>query len=125
MLLASSDFPAVLMFLAGCGLLTMLLLRRSYRYFSKDKRSRGAAQPIERQRRPTGPWDGVCTDASASIERQKVELHEFARETDGRLNSKLIMLEQLLQQSDRQIARLESLLGQLEAHGPKDDQAST
>lgn len=118
MLAASSNFTAVLMFLAGCGLLTMLLLRRSYRYFNKCRGRRSSSQPIDLQRRPASQWDGAYPDASARIERQKVELHEFAREADGRLNSKLIMLEQLIDRSDRQIARLESLLGQLESVRP-------
>jgi len=118
MIAETSEFTAVLMFLAGCGLLTMLLLRRSFRYFQGRGRGGGSGPTIELQHRPTSEWDGAYGDASASIERQKVELHEFARDAAGQLNSKLIMLDQLLRKSDRQIERMEALLAQLDEAKP-------
>ena len=62
---------AKLMFLAGCGMLTFLLLKRSYRYFGRRSRSRGGS-PIESISRPQSPWEGAHRDAAARIERQKV-----------------------------------------------------
>jgi len=99
------------MFLAGCGLLTYLLLKRSYRYFGKSH-SRRSSTAIERQRRPENAWDGVQRDTSALIDRQQVELHEMARDLSGQLNSKIILLEQLVADSQRQIERMEQLLAE-------------
>jgi len=99
------------MFLAGCGLLTYLLLKRSYRYFGKSP-SRQSSTAIERQRRPENAWDGVQRDTSALIDRQQVELHEMARDLSGQLNSKIIVLEQLVADSQRQIERMEQLLAE-------------
>ena len=100
----------VLMFLAGSALLTAILLRRSYRYFG-SRRARGGSGPaIDEQPRPQGGWDGAHRDVSAQIERQKVELSEIARDANGQLTSKIAMLEQLIDTSSKQIARMEELL---------------
>jgi len=112
MLLA--EIKPELMFLAGCALLTAILLKRSYRYFSRRGRRKNS-QPIERQPRPTNAWDGVQRDAMAHIERQEVEMHEKFREINGQLASKIVILERLIGQSQRQIEQLESLLGQQKA----------
>lgn len=103
------------MFLAGCGLLTAILLRRSYRYFGTTRRRAGSGPVIEAQPRPATAWDGARRDASAQIERQKVELSELARDANGQLTSKIAMLEQLVETSNRQIERMEELLAELRA----------
>ncbi|MCG8449698.1 MAG: hypothetical protein MI725_08970 [Pirellulales bacterium] len=108
-----AEIDPVWMFLAGCALLTFILLRRSYRHFGKRRQSSSA--PIERQHRPTGKWDGAQRDALAQIERQKVEMHEMSRELNGQLNSKILVLENLISQSQRQIERMEQLLEQNES----------
>lgn len=110
--------PPHWMFAAGCALLSMLLLRRSQRYFSRRGERQRHAGYLERIPRPKGGWDGVQRDAAAQIERQQVELHELAREATGRLDSKMLLLEQLIATSQRQIARMEQLLGQLESAEP-------
>ncbi len=99
----------LLMFLAGCGLLTWILLKRSGRYFGRGRR-RSSSAPIESQPRPAGPWSGAQRDTLARIEREQVQLQERARELSGQLNSKIIVLEQLIATSSRQIERLEGLL---------------
>jgi hypothetical protein len=101
----------LLMFLAGCGLLTWILLKRSGRYFGRA-RHRSSSTLIESQPRPTGPWSGVQRDTLARIEREQVELQERARDLSGQLNSKIIVLEQLIATSSRQIERMEALLAQ-------------
>lgn len=98
------------MFALGCGLLTAILLRRSYRYFGrKDKKQKLDAAPTPR---PKGEWAGAYTDASARIERQKVELHEMEREVSAKIDNKLVLMQQLVARSQQQIDRLEALLGQ-------------
>jgi hypothetical protein len=96
----------------------MLLLRRSQRYLSRRGERQRHAGYLERIPRPKGEWDGAQRDAAAQLERQKVELHELAREASGRLDSKMLLLEQLIATSQRQIARMEQLLGQLENADP-------
>lgn len=104
---------APIAFAAGCALLTMILLRRSYRYFGK--RRRGSGKPIDAQPRPTDPWAGAKKDAAARFDREQVELHELARELMGQLESKTIVLNELVMQSQRQIERLEELLEKVAA----------
>jgi hypothetical protein len=105
-----SQLP-LLMFLAGCALLTWILMKRSGRYFGRASRGR-SSKPIEVQPRPTSSWSGVQRDALARIDREHVELQERARDLAGQLNSKIIVLEQLIATSSRQIERMETLLAQ-------------
>ncbi len=108
-----ASIHAVWMFLAGVGLLTFILMKRSYRYFSRPRRKRND-RPIELQPRPKGPWDGAQHDTMAHIERQKVEMFEMSRDLNGQLNSKIIVLEKLIADSQRQITRMEALLTQID-----------
>lgn len=108
-----ADIHAVWMFLAGVGLLTFILMKRSYRYFSKPRRMRNS-QPIDLQPRPKGPWDGAQHDAMAHIERQRVEMFEMARDINGQLSSRIIVLEKLIADSQRQITRMETLLARID-----------
>jgi len=110
-LLASS--LAVVPFIAGVALLTWILMKRSFRYFGNRRRN-NKTSPIERVPRPTSKWDGVQRDALAQVERQKVEMHEMTRDLNGQLSSKIIILEQLISDSQRQIDRLEQLLEKVE-----------
>ena len=109
---------ATLLFAVGCGLLTAILLRRSYRYFGKRRRSTDSA-PIAAQRRPDGPWAGSFSDAQARFDRQQVELHELARDLRGQLDSKLILLQELVAKSQQQIDRLEELLDEADKLEPQ------
>ena len=102
------------LFFAGCALLTMVLLRKTYHRLGRRKKASPAA--IERIARPTGQWDGAQRDAFAQIERQKVEMHEMSRDLNGQLSSRIIVLEKLIGDSQRQIERLEELLAETEAH---------
>lgn len=109
-ILAKVSWPQ-LMFMAGCGMLTWILLKRSYRYFGRRSRSKNSS-PIERQTRPTDAWSGVQRDALARLEREEVEMQERARDLSGQLNAKIIALEQLIATSAQQIERMETLLAQ-------------
>jgi hypothetical protein len=105
-----------LLFLAGCAVLTWVLLRRSYRRCGR-KTTKGNRDYLEHVHRPTNAWDGACHDATAVIERQKVELYEMARDASGRLDSKLMLLSHLITTSQKQIDRMEELLAELERAG--------
>ena len=99
------------MFLAGCAMLTPILLKRSYRYFGSRNRNRQRS-PIEAVPRPTTKWDGAQRDTMARIEQEKVEMFEMARDLNGQLNTRIVLLEQLIRESQQKIDRLEQLLGE-------------
>lgn len=96
------------MFFAGCALLTVVLLRKTYRRMGRRKKA--SPEAIVRVDRPAGVWDNAQRDAFAQIERQKVEMHEMSRDLNGQLSSKIMVLEKLIGDSQRQIERLEALL---------------
>ena len=105
----------LLMFLAGCGLLTLLLLRRSHRYFGRRRTSGSSGSSgLDLQPRPTSKWSGAQHDTLARIDRERVDLYDMARDLEGQLNSKILILEQLIATNERQIERMEQLLGEAE-----------
>jgi len=111
----SPELRGSLMFLAGIALITIILVRRTYRRIGRGRTqlTGGRGPAIESQPRPVDAWDGSFRDATASVERQKVELHEFARDANGQLTSKIVMLEQLIETSGQQIEHMERLLAEL------------
>ncbi len=111
MLLA--QLGSMLMFIAGIALLTTILLRRTYRQLG-GRRKKYDHRPIDAQPRPTGVWDGAKADSSAAIERQKVQLAELSRDVNGQLDTKIMVLRELLDESQRQIERMEELLSDLD-----------
>ncbi len=112
------------MFAAGIALLTWVLLKRSFRYFGRPRGKR-FIKALEEQYRPTSTWDGVQRDSSARIERQKVEMHEMTRDLKGELNSKIIVLEKLISDSQRQIERMEQLLDRAEETQTADNETAS
>jgi len=102
------------LFAAGCAILSWVLLRRYFRLTTRGSR-RQTQDYMEHLHRPNGPWDGAQHDPAAVIGRQEVELYDMARDATARIDSKLILLEQLLQQGQRQIDRMEELLVELQA----------
>ena len=107
-LLANTAF-AILMLLAGCAVLLSILLRRSYRYFGRQSKSR-VITGLEHLPRPKSQWEGVYHDVDATIDRHEVEMAEMVRDMTGQLNTKIYVLEQLISESQQQIDRMEELL---------------
>ena len=100
-----------------------MLLKRSYRYFSRRRRKHDD-NPLALQPRPKSPWDGAQHDSMAQVERQKVEMLEMSRDLNGQLSSKIIVLEKLIADSQRQIARMETLLAGIDESQLDDNQLS-
>lgn len=117
-----AQIEAVWMFLAGVGLLTYFLLRRSFRYFGRH--TKPSHKPIEHLTRPASTWDGSQRDMFAQIERQKVEMEEMARDLNGQLNTKIMVLEQLISDSQRQLERMETMLAENFPEEPQEAAAS-
>jgi len=112
-----------LLFLAGCAVLTWVLLRRCYGRCGR-KKSKDNRDYLEHLHRPTNAWDGACHDAAALVDRQKVELYEMARDVSGRLDSKLMLLNHLIATSQKQIDRMEELLAELDAAATRQETAA-
>ncbi len=111
----SASMPiAIFMFLVGCALMVSILLRRSYRYFGKTKGSK-IITGLEHLPRPKSSWEGTFRDAGAVVDRQEVEMAEMARDLSGQLATKMIVLEQLISESQKQIDRMEKLLKEMES----------
>lgn len=108
------DYLPLLMFMAGAALVSWILLRRGL-LRGKGKR-KFDSRPIDVQERPTTEWSGAYSDGSALIDRQKVELAQLSRDVNGQLDSKILVLRELIQQSERQIREMEELLAQLQQH---------
>ncbi|MCO6043632.1 hypothetical protein NG895_06905 [Aeoliella sp. ICT_H6.2] len=101
----------ILMFLLGIALLTSILLRRTYRQVGR-RRKGFDNRPIDAQPRPKTEWDGAKHDSVAVIEKQKVQLAQMSRDVNGQLDTKIMILRDLIARSEQQIERLEELLGE-------------
>ena len=95
-------------------MLAFFLLRRLRRQAGRQTWG-GSGPAIDAQARPQHAWDGAQKDAAARFDRQQVELHDLARDLTGQIDSKLVLLQQLVTQSDERIQRLETLLREIEA----------
>jgi len=105
-----NNFDPIYLFVAGCAVAAWVLLRRRGRMRRGGRRN---VNHLEHLHRPTNPWDGAQHDAIAMGERRQVELHDLARDVSGQIDSKMMLLAQLMAQSQRQIDRLEALLAEL------------
>lgn len=104
MMIFAATLGATFMLLAGMALLVYFLMRKSHLQ-EVQKRSRVVTDVKAFPRsRPT--WQ--TTD-------QGVELAEVVRDLSGQLTTKMIVLEQLLADSEKQIERMEKLLAKMEA----------
>jgi hypothetical protein len=118
---ALRNLDPIYLFIAGSAVGTWVLLRRSGRLWRSRRRN---VEHLELRHRPANAWDGAHKDAEAMIERQKVELYELARDVTGRIDSKMILLQQLMAQGDQQIERLEALLAVLNECQPAAENAA-
>ncbi len=107
----ATQLGPIVMFIAGIALLTTLLIRRTYKHIGRS-RKRYDNRPLVVQPRPDSKWSGAKADASARIDRQQVELAEMNREVHGQIDSKILVLRELIAQSQQQIDRLEKLLAE-------------
>ncbi len=98
----------------GVGILVSILLRITYRRLGQRKK-KNSSKPIATQPRPDTPWSGAYQDADAQLSRKEVELHEMTRDATATIDNKMILLQQLIAQSQKQIDRLEELLKESEA----------
>jgi hypothetical protein len=95
---------AQIVFLLGLGLVIVVLLVRSKRYFRQVTQYQVPVAPPHRKL-------GRATASSApphSAEKWEVAMHDLARELSGQLDSKIRVLELLIREADEAAARLEA-----------------
>ncbi len=104
-----------LVFLAGLGLMSMVLLVRSRRYFRQATRraSAQAARPSSVEPASSSKVAGQRTIGGPprEYEQWEVAMHDLARDLTGQLDSKIRVLELLIRQADEAAARLERASG--------------
>ena len=106
-----ANFTSTLVFLLAMIVAIVILLRRSSRYFGKRSKSNGAIVEIPR---PAAHGPQMSVGAPAECDQWEVHMHETARELSARIDSKMIALGQLIQDAEAKIARLESMLPQVQ-----------
>jgi len=107
------------LFLVALALTIVILLRRSHRYFSRQKRDQS---PIVETARPVRQDPGHHLDAPPEVLRWEVQMHETARELSAQLDSKMSALQALIAEADRAAARLEGAAGESPAAPGPDPQ---
>lgn len=107
----------IVLFLAGLALMTTILMRRFYRQVGRRRKTYDS-RPIDTQPRPQSKWSGIQADFGASIARQEVELAELSRDVNAQIDTKVMVLRELVSQSQAQIARMEELLAELKTADP-------
>jgi hypothetical protein len=102
--------PVMLLFIAAVALTSWILLRRSYRYYARQKKDQG---PIESPKISSNVETWGQNPAAPREETQwEVRMHDTARDLSARLDSKMSALLALIAEADRAAARLEAAVGQ-------------
>jgi hypothetical protein len=108
MLLAISDAAA----LAILGALLLLFA------FSRQRRQRATLSQPETTSRQDAPGSSAVDsrlDAPPSFARFDVAMHETARDLMGRLDTKIVIIEQLVREANQAADRIEALLTRIDA----------
>ncbi len=101
-----------LAFAAGIAITCAFLIRRSHRYFSRQrKKNRGV---IVKTSRPERHSAGHHLDLPDEALRWEVQMQEIAREVSGQIDSKMGALQALVADADRAAQRLEAATGAFE-----------
>ncbi|MCG8584276.1 MAG: hypothetical protein MI757_06150 [Pirellulales bacterium] len=100
--MANNQLP-YLLFAAGAILAIMILLKRSYRYFGRRSRG-GHMTQVARPDSMPNPIDEAR--GSREFDRWEVRMEQRMREHTAILDSKMIALQELLNEADRTIAKL-------------------
>jgi hypothetical protein len=72
----------------------------------------------------TAAVDGHHLDAPASVARWEVNMHETARDLMGRLDSKIVVVDQLVRDARQVAERLETVLRQIEQAGGRAERSA-
>lgn len=113
------EAPSSFALAAGVALLTLILLRRSWRYERRrrrrDRRANGSAPTRSVGDAFSGSDRDPLVDAPPEVLRWHVALHETARDLQAELETKMVIVDQLIVQARREADRLERILAQCDA----------
>ncbi len=104
MVILFANLGATLMLLAGCALLVYMLIRKAHLQRVRERRTTVISE-MDRLPRTSQPWQ---TTGNGD------EMADLARDINGPLSTKMIVLQQLIADSQRQIERMETLLERIE-----------
>ena len=93
-----------LLVLLAIVLITMMMLRSTYRRQKEQRANRPMADSLDTSHRAAQQARQIASDA-------EVHLHDMFRELGGRLDTKMHVLNELLIEADRKIAELRRLQG--------------
>ena len=99
--------------LIGVALMTVIMLRITYRRLGKQRRDKNDA-PFIQSARSTAHAQTPRLNTATEIDRKEIEMFEITRELTGQLDSKIVIVQQLIADCDVRIQRLQELLD--EAH---------
>ncbi len=106
--LAESSMPggAQVLFLLGLGLMIVILLVRSRRYFRQVTQYQVPTPRAKSPRKPVSASSAPPKD----YEKWEVSMHELARDLSGQLDTKIRVLELLIREANDAAARLETAM---------------
>jgi len=107
MILLAQSGALTALIVAALGLITAMLLIRTYRNLRRQKQDDAA---FVRALRPSRTDAGHHLDAPDEVTRWEVQMHETARKLSAQLDSKMGALQVLIAEADRAAARLETAL---------------
>ena len=104
MIVIFANLGASILMLAGCAVLIYTLMRKAQ---AEKARQRNTTVVNDMRRLPptTKPW---------KTSEMSAEMIDLARDLNGQLTTKIIVLEQLIADSQKQIEHMESLLQRVE-----------
>ncbi|MBI3862425.1 MAG: hypothetical protein HY290_11070 [Planctomycetia bacterium] len=88
----------------------VLILRRTLLRPRFAKSNRSSPEIVEKD-------DSIELSTAAVVEKLEVRLYDFAREVEGRLQTKIAVLDRLIVDADREIIRLEQVLAETRRSG--------
>lgn len=115
-----AEINPTMLFMLGALLIVSVMLRRAMRALSRDASASDCALPRE----PTtaGPRVSGATDELA---RWEIRMHELSRDLSGQLDTKIIVVEQLLRRVEQQTARLELAISEAQRWGVGQTEAAS
>jgi len=100
------DDPKNIALVVGLILISFVLMRRSFKKLESDKRNN--------QKRPAEDTKSGKQPLRGEAEQLLVELQEFGREIEGRLETRIVHITKLISEGDRVIERLNAVVSAAE-----------
>lgn len=117
------EFTTIL-FLGGLGLVCSVLLLRTHRQLSKRPKSElPSPTTFSQPRQPAATAHRL--DAPRETRQWEVEMHDLARDLKGELDSKIVIVEQLIREAKTQADRLEAAISRATEIGAARMQANS